>query len=270
MADPAMSEVFRSENLVVRTRLPHGSTRVIVTFAPWRSDPGLERPGFGEDFLAAHELDGIHVTCAGNDWYQYPEMPEVYETIRRAAAPYQSLVTYGVSMGGYQAIKAAAPLAANRVLAISPQVSVDPRKVPFETRWAEAREIAFIDDEIIKGHARYVVVYDPRSPLDAAHARKIAAVVGDQYQVLMPFAGHWVLRTWKEAQFTTKAVLTLLKSKRDTAGVRRMFRELRRKSPSYLGEMLALARLTPAMETTLRTQQATLLTPRLSADEDVA
>lgn len=269
MADTTMSEVFRSDNLVVRTRLPHGSTRVIVTFAPWRSDPGLERPGFGEDFLAAHELDGIHVTCAGNDWYQYPEMPEAYEAIRRAAASYQSLVTYGVSMGGYQAIKAAAALNARRVLAISPQASVDPRKVPFETRWPEASDIAFIDDEIVKSDARYVVVYDPRSPHDAAHARMIGRVVGSQYNVVMPFAGHWVLRTWKEAQFTTKATLTLLKSKRDTAGVRRMFRELRRKSPSYLGEMLALAHLSPAMQAALRAQQAALLTLALPADEDV-
>ncbi|OJU12465.1 MAG: hypothetical protein BGN86_12625 [Caulobacterales bacterium 68-7] len=265
-----MSEVFRSDNLVVRTRLPHGSTRVIVTFAPWRSDPGLERPGFGEEFLAAHELDGIHVTCAGNDWYQYPEMPEAYEAIRRAAAPYESLITYGVSMGGYQAIKAAAPLNARRVLAISPQASVDPSKAPFETRWPEAKDIDFIDDEIVRSDARYVVVYDPRSPLDAAHARMICAVVGDRYKVVMPFAGHWVLRTWKEAHFITKATLTLLKSKRDTAGVRRMFRELRRDSPSYIGEMIALGRLSPAMEAALKAQQAALLSLPHAAGEDAA
>jgi pimeloyl-ACP methyl ester carboxylesterase len=233
-----MSEIFRSDNLVVRVRAPHGSTRVVVTFAPWRSDPGLERGGFGEDFLDRHGLDAIHVTCAGNDWYQYPEMPQAYAAIRRAAAAYGTLVTYGVSMGGYQAIKAASALKARRVLAISPQYSVDPARVPFETRWPEAHGLAFIDDAIEPwSGGRYAIVFDPRNRLDAAQGRLIEAAiapVATAQMLLMPFTGHSVLQAWKDADIVSKATLTLLKSKKDTGGVRALFRGRRRSSSAYM------------------------------------
>lgn len=255
-----MTEIFRSDNLVVRMRAPHGSTRLIVSFAPWRTTPDLEHIGFGADFLAGHRLDAIHVTCVGNDWYQYPEMAEAYAAIRAAGANHQSLITYGVSMGGYQAIKAAEPLGARRALAISPQISVDPRKVPFETRWPEANDLTFIDDDIVKGSARYVLVYDPRSPFDAAHARLLIRALGRRNLLLapMPFAGHAVLRTWKEAGIVSKATLTLLKSKGDTGGVRGLFRQMRRASPHYMGGLILTGRLTPATRAVVQAQLTAL------------
>lgn len=239
-----MSELYRSENLVVRRSTPHGSTRLVVTFAPWRSDPGLERPGFAEDFCVRHGFDVVHVTCVGNDWYQYPDMAEAYAAIRTVSDDYPTVVTYGVSMGGYQAIKAALPLAARRVVAISPQATVNPAKVPFETRWTEPAGLTFIDDKIrqLRG-TRYAVVFDPRSRLDAIHARMIEERIHGAQMLPMPFAGHSVLETWKEVGIVSKATMTLLKSKRDTGGVRGLFRGARGRSASYLGALMASGRV---------------------------
>ncbi len=244
-----MIELYRSDQLLVRMTAPHGSTRVVVTFAPWRHDQGLERPGFGDAFCEAHGLDAIHVTCVGNDWYQYPDMAAAYAAIRNAAKPYETVITYGVSMGGYQAIKAARHLDARRVVAVSPQSSVDPKKVPFETRWPEAAALKFIDDKIKPWPgARYALAYDPRDPLDAAHAAAITQRLRKRHpdlqvqQVVMPFVGHFPLRSWKEAGLISRAILTLMKSKKDAGGVRGLFRAERRRSARYLEGLLASGR----------------------------
>jgi pimeloyl-ACP methyl ester carboxylesterase len=251
-----MIELYRSDQLLVRMNAPHGSTRLVVTFAPWRHDPGVDRPGFGDAFCEAHGLDAIHVTCAGNDWYQYPDMAAAYSAIRKAARPYGNVVTYGVSMGGYQAIKAARHLDARRVLAISPQSSVDPARVPFETRWPEAAALTFIDDKIKPWPgARYALVYDPRNPLDAAHAAAITQRLRKRQphlhlqQVPMPFLNHNILQSWKEVGLISRAVLTLMKSKKDAGGVRGLFRNARRGSARYLEGVLATGRLRGAVLT---------------------
>jgi hypothetical protein len=59
----------------------------------------------------------------------------------------------------------------------------------------------------------------------------------------MPFAGHSVLETWKEVGIVSKATMTLLKSKRDTGGVRGLFRGARGRSASYLGALMASGRV---------------------------
>jgi hypothetical protein len=259
-----MIELYRSDRLLVRMHAPHRSTRLVVTFASWSHEPGLDHPGFGAAFCEKHGLDAVHVTCVGNDWYQYEDMPQAYAAIREAGRDHESLVTYGVSMGAYQAIKAAPFVGARRVLAISPQFSIDPAKAPFENRWSEAAGITFIDDEIKPARARYALVYDPRSRLDAAQAGLIARHLEQRIEkvlvqpVVMPFTGHFIPQVWKEAGIVSKATLGLLKSKKDTGRVRTLFREGRGRSALYLEGLLASGRLGVAGEAAVAARLAAL------------
>jgi hypothetical protein len=99
-------------------------------------------------------------------------------------------------MGAYAALNFARPLRADRVLSMMPQYSIDPKKVPFETRWrAEAAQTRFIFDfmdQPLKPDAKAYIVYDPLHKLDRAHAKAIARS-SNCYLVPMPLIDHnWI------------------------------------------------------------------------------
>ena len=70
-----MTDLYRSATLCVRACPGADGTRWVVTFDNYGADASLDRPGFGEQFLRSRGLSAIVVIGAGNDWYQYPDMP---------------------------------------------------------------------------------------------------------------------------------------------------------------------------------------------------
>jgi len=219
-------------------RVSHPSEVCVVTFANYRdspSDPVQDVPGFGEAFLDGQRIDAIHVAGNGNDWFQYPEMPEALAAIR-AAAGGRRLFTYGSSMGGYAAIRFAGALGAEGAIAISPQYSLDRRVVPSERRWRrEAARLRFLPwpDPDPPGA---VIFYDPCGP-DGAHAGLWAA---ERPAVLVPLphAGHPAGMFLLQAGLLGPAVLDILAGRFDRPALLRAARARRRQSGHYLA-MLA-------------------------------
>ena len=93
-------------------------------------------------------------------------------------------------MGGYAAIRFADAAGANVVLALSPQYSIDPQKMPSETRWLQdSQRIAWrpeIDGRIICG-VRPVVVFDPLE--DGDQVAKIQDDI-DIWPIRLPYVSH--------------------------------------------------------------------------------
>lgn len=172
-------ELFKSGNVLVRAVPGADTCRWIVTFDNYGLGPGLDRPGFGEAFLRGIGVSAIHILGVGDDWYQYPDMAEALAAARAGMAGAERVLAYGSSMGAYAAIRFADAVSADAVLAVSPQYSIDPKRVPFETRWrADARRIRFLPQ--IEGRltcaARPLVVYDAADD-DRLHAEMIAAEI---------------------------------------------------------------------------------------------
>nr|WP_047167281.1 hypothetical protein [Sphingomonas sp. Y57] len=169
-------EIYRSNTLLVRKRGGRCRKRWVVTFDHYGITGSFDRPGFGEEFLAARGISLITILGCGNDWYQYPDMGAALAAARSALLRADRVITYGSSMGGYAAIRFADALGAHGCLAVSPQYSNDPAKVPFEWRWPEdARRIDWRaePDRPIRCAADPVIVYDPTIE-DGEHVRRIA------------------------------------------------------------------------------------------------
>lgn len=179
MATPGgatQTELFRSDTLVVRAVPAADTTRWVVTFDNYGLGPGFDRKGYGEDFLYASGVSAIHVLGRGDDWYQYPDTLDAMAAVRAHVAGAERVVTYGSSMGAYAALKLADAAGAHAALALSPQYSVDPRRVPFETRWsADARRLDFQPD------------IEARTPT-RAHALVIYDAAGDDRRHIALFA----------------------------------------------------------------------------------
>lgn len=231
-----VTELFRSDDLLVRSlRPPPGQDRhpgaVVVTFDSYNDRRKLDRLGFGERFLLSRGVRAIHVISRDNDWYQYPEMATACAAIRKAVAGATHVLAYGSSMGGYAAIRFADGVDATSVLALSPQYSIEPRRMPNENRWRqESQRIEFRSeiDGTIRSRVIPFVVFDPFS-LDGAHADRIAADI-PVHKVALPGAGHPVGTCLNELGLLESMVFDVLQGRCNSHDVERTFRRLRPRS----------------------------------------
>lgn len=205
--------LFESENVALRAAINFRSRTCVVTFSERSEDQKLDRPGFGEDLIRRIECDAFFVTCRANNWYQYQEMPEVIGLLKERLSAYDDTVTYGSSMGAYAAIQYGGQIGANRAIAISPQFSVDPTKVPWERRWSrDAERIIFVDDDIcgsLTDKTHVFVLVDPCHP-DMRHARLIEADSPRCTLVRMPLASHPVGHFLRETNLLKPVASELL------------------------------------------------------------
>jgi pimeloyl-ACP methyl ester carboxylesterase len=215
--------------------VPGEGSRAIVCFPNRRQGASLTRDsGFAESFLTSRGIPGFYLHRAYNDWFQSADMMEMIVAIREAAAPFDELITYGSSMGGYGALRYASALGAKRAVAISPQYSIDPKKVPWEKRWRdEAALITFHHDDMTgawNGADAYVI-YDPVHA-DGRHVRQLETF-GPIHRLPLPGSNHpsgWALNEMGVMQQTA---LNLFEGRSERSELRRLFHAYRRKSAFY-------------------------------------
>lgn len=234
-----MSELYRSENVVVRCVPTADQSRWVITFDNYSIGHGFDRPGFGEAWLESQGISAIHVLGKREDWYQYPEMAEAMAAVRRAVAGADRVMTYGSSMGAYAAIRFADAAGANAVLALSPQYSIDPAKRPYDTRWCQdAHRIQWLEsiDGVIRCQCSPVVVYDTIG-IDAAHAERIAEDIAIT-RVGLPYTAHPTTTYLGETGLLQALVLDVLAGTFDEKAFASEAWKRRKTSVVYRGELI--------------------------------
>jgi hypothetical protein len=188
--DRAVLYVGRDLRLVF---VPAARTDVLVaTFSPLGHSRAADAPGFAEGFLLRHDYPALHFISSWDHWWQTAEMEAALSAAATVIAQFPQVITYGTSMGAYGALAFSMALRATKVLAFSPQFTVDPEKPPYERRWKHhASKITFINDDIVAGiaPAADVHVFYDRFSQDTAHVR----LLQQQENVVahsLPFAGH--------------------------------------------------------------------------------
>ena len=229
--------LFRDADLVVR-HVPGTGDRCVVTFAPLSDTPGTGNRGFGERFFAARTVPAVHVVPRGNHWYQYPATLAAMAAIRTAVQPYARVLAYGSSMGAYAALRLGPAAGAHAVLALSPQFSIRPARVPFEYRWtALGRAIVPLWEDTLPvrpGPEAYIL-HDPRD-LDARHAALYAAHAAT-VPIRLPGAGHPVTGFLHGAGLLQNIALRAIAGPLDPAVVEAETWAARRRSPQYFRYM---------------------------------
>jgi len=232
-----MSDLFRSDNVVVRSVPASDLSRWVVTFDNYGIGHGFDRPGFGEDFLRNAGISAIHVMGVREDWYQYPEMAAAMQAVRQATAGAERVMTYGSSMGGYAALRFADAAGANAVLAISPQYSIDPKKMPFETRWLQEGQCIEWRPEIegrIVCEVRPIVVFDPIE--DGRQVERIQEDI-DIWPIRLPHVSHPASTYLAEIGLLKPLVFQALSGELDSAAFGIEARRRRRASGFYLSKL---------------------------------
>lgn len=260
-AGPDGSDAFLIDGDAVVAQFVRRSPVLFVTFdnlatvgqydppRPWL-DAWVERAGFSILGLIARR----------KDWYRNPETPRLLADLRERGLfhGFDRIVFCGASMGGYAALTYARLVPGALVLAFSPQTTLSPALVPFETRFRYGRRKwdwsggDFLDGaEGIAQSPEVWVFHDPFVPEDRAHAMRLSGPA--VRHVGCAHFGHRLLRQLKscgvlddvlrdigEGRFDEPAFRRALRARRDVKAWRKeLLRNAERRGHAALALWLA-------------------------------
>ncbi|RYI79470.1 MAG: tetratricopeptide repeat protein [Acetobacteraceae bacterium] len=183
------------------------------------------------------------VKAGWNHWFQVSEAEAAIAAIQAITRRFRRVVTYGSSMGGYAAALWSGALAADAIIAVSPQFSIDRLTSPREKRWAEdARRITFSRDDMAAGlnpAAQLNLLYDPFTP-DRDHAERLLALSSNPRPLLIPFGGHPAGAFLRDAGCLSRIILGLVRGSLGPAEARSIVRQSRRSTAVYWANSAAL------------------------------
>jgi hypothetical protein len=143
----------------------------------------------------------VGVQSHAKDWFRQPTAPALLRGLEERGffRRFRRVVLTGASMGGFAALNFAPLIPEARVLAFSPQSTMNKVIAPFEQRFPFAVKrsnwegMPFLDAAAAVPYIRRaVLVYDPFVPEDRAHA---ARMTGPNVQHLrVPFTTHEAIR----------------------------------------------------------------------------
>lgn len=147
-----------------------------------------------EKSLDKYDFNVIGIMPKLKSWFPQQSMAAMWHAIEAIVQPFQQRIGYGGSMGGYAAIKYAAVLGLQRVIALVPQYSIDPQDI------VDLRYQMFFNPEIhhnmriqpaeIRPEIEYIVVYDPYYDEDSVHFEQIQALIPSVHELHLPYTHH--------------------------------------------------------------------------------
>ncbi len=244
-----LKPLFNGADLYVREQRGFPGDTLVIYFSgrngisKMRPDEtGEWGPSPSEQFFSKNQIPAIFFYGHWNHWWQTPEMDTVIALLRDTGVlgSYKTIVTYGMSMGGYGALMYSSKFGAHRVIAGMPQYSIDPARMPEERRWTNDKaRINFIYDDMEVGLTKtgeVAVFFDPLFRPDRLHVdqlyqhRPITALP-------VPFAIHGLGSALNDMGILSSSIVTMILEGVDPAWFRARVRTARRHSPFYLNRM---------------------------------
>ena len=175
----AKTAIYETEHVIAVEQDLGGEDVVVIFNSTWQGRNGVRFPR--DDFLLRHGISAIGIVSVAPNWYPPQAMAKVLSAVRDRVGN-RRVITYGHGQGGYGALKFAAAVRASRVVAFSPQWSIDPADVgSFDTRFTRYFDKGLRNGlRIEEGEicAPALVFFDHMERKDARHAAKLAALKG--------------------------------------------------------------------------------------------
>ncbi|MBS9478939.1 hypothetical protein [Ancylobacter radicis] len=183
--------IYEDDDLALLWQPVVDAAGIVVTFTPLMKAPPNPLVGWAQSIVPRFGASGLFFVSKWNHWWQVPGLPRALTLAAERTRDFDRVTTYGTSMGGYGALGFSSHVGATTVLSMSPQFSIDRRKVPFERRWQHhARRLGFEFDNLNEGlasDAHITLVYDPMND-DAKHVALVDAPMAQHVRI--PFIGH--------------------------------------------------------------------------------
>ncbi|MFK7942125.1 MAG: hypothetical protein AB8B85_04300 [Paracoccaceae bacterium] len=152
------------------------------------------RLGWGLQELSRNGWSVLSVKARAADWFLKPDLAAFFASAEfaRIAEGKTRIVLYGLSMGGFGALAYSTMIPGSVALAISPQSTLDPAKVPWEKRFDYALGEDWTGplgdlNTLSPAHAEAYIIYSPDNKFDGPHIARL-----DRFGplTLLPLAGN--------------------------------------------------------------------------------
>jgi pimeloyl-ACP methyl ester carboxylesterase len=195
------------------------------------------------------------------NWFPAASVAAAARHLQETLHSHPERILMGHSQGGYAALRYAGLLGASVSLAFCPQISIDPRDVPRDSRFR-----AFFCEELHAGMAigagdisgRSYVFFDPHHPADRAQVSQILAVAPEMTLMPVPMTGHSTIKTFAG----TSSLVELVAAARagSVAGIRALINGRRRSNVDrpYHVAMALIARHPALADQVFNTHHASL------------
>ena len=164
---------------------------------------------WGQKLADDYDYPAIGFVAKQRDWFCGPNMDHACRLVAELASTYPRVVAYGNGMGGYAALRWGRQAGAKTAIAFSPQFSIDPSAVGFDTRY----RYAFQPDihrgmEIRHEHLSIpsFIFFDPTIQVDRVHASLIQEVAPEVREVPLHFCGHECIRVFGHSELAAKMI----------------------------------------------------------------
>ncbi|WP_233270484.1 glycosyltransferase family 2 protein [Chachezhania sediminis] len=243
-----------------------GSRKLVVTFDNLHVVRTEEqRWPWGHEFLS----EGLGASVLGvmasqRNWFRHGFVHDAFDALRdqQFFSQFDEVLFYGASMGGFAALTYSRCAPGARVLAIAPQSTLDPTRMPDDTRWGWTQKLDWTDrygdaaDPGTLDHARDVVVIsDPYFAPDSAQTERLAGPA--LRHLRMPFFGHQLPNAFVQMNILKPILKNMLDGTLDDAHFYRLMRA-RRDLPRYQHDLLMEAERRGHLRLALRVCDYTL------------
>lgn len=189
-----------------------GSEKLVITFNPYEHT-GFNHAGFGESFLSRYGYDLLVFKMKSDDWYQDLSHEDIVFIVKQLKQDYKIRLGYGSSMGAYAALYFAESLHLDRVLAFSPQYSIERQLVSFEDRWGEEAEKIRFNHIWSKNHiTKAIIIYDNQDTREKKHVECINEYFINASNIAFGFSGHPSIVAFAESNQLADVILSLLEA----------------------------------------------------------
>lgn len=207
--------IFDSDDVVVH--YTDGETDyVLVTFIGIGHEESAGSVYFGKPVVERHNITCLGVTTRKRNWYYSHNMHTALRIMKKILEKYSRVVTIGLSAGAYAAIKYSKILAAQRTLALGPQLTIDDQEGDVIPEWAmlcepSMRGMGLKPDDL---HGSIFTLFDRAHRGDTQTVEQLLDYARDRPHIdvapiNVPSAGHIVYESLKGSR-NLKALIDML------------------------------------------------------------
>lgn len=235
--------IYSDENLEVIHR-PGASPYLLVTFNEMEIQANGSR-FWGQRFCEKADIAALGFISRRPNWFPAASVVKAVEATAPILRSARERILYGHSQGGYAALRYRRRFNATTAIAFCPQVSIDPKSVPYDNRFLRHFSPGLhANMGITPDHAagRAFIFYDPFHAVDRRHAERIAILQAETHLLPVHMTGHGTVRVFTG----TERALSLIDACRanDLAALRTLARTARIDAPirPYQNAIAAMAR----------------------------
>ena len=172
-------------------------------------------------------MPAIGIVSREKNWFPEPDMKAILPSIQTYLDRHKRRISYGFSMGGYGAVKYSRMMGVEAIVALSPQISIDPDFVPWDPRYrSHVRDFhqgERIRPEDISGNL--FLILDMLDECDRQHARVLSEIYASR-RINAAGVGHHTHEIFLSSEVMGQ--LFALALAQDEQGIRRLVRARKR------------------------------------------